>query len=80
MAKLSETLPGSVGLMTFDDQQNLIFSQGIAKDKTADIPYLAETPVTEDGLAVLEQGSLLVHLFKKDGNTLVVYTNKGENS
>lgn len=76
MAKLSESLPGSVGLMTFDDQNNLIISKGVAKDKTMDIPYLAATPVDDEGLAILEQGSLLVHLFKKDGNTLVVYTNK----
>ncbi|KAL3229151.1 hypothetical protein RNJ44_02238 [Nakaseomyces bracarensis] len=76
MAKLSDTLPGAVGLMTFDDQNNLIVSDGLAKDKTSDIPYLAKTAVNEDGLAVLEQGSLLVHLYKKDGNTLVVYTNK----
>ncbi|CAR58075.1 uncharacterized protein GVI51_M06963 [Nakaseomyces glabratus] len=75
-SKLQELLPGSVGVMTFDSNNNLVLADGVAKDKVNDIPELSEVQCNAEGVAVLENGDYIVHVCKKDGNTLVVYTGK----
>lgn len=70
----SNEFPNNLGTILFDENNNLIECTGICENKVENIPELAEVQLDNNGYGVVKSNDLIIYLYKKNGQTLVIYT------
>lgn len=71
---LDEAIPKAIGTLSFDEDNQLIESTGIGKDRINDIVEIGQMELDKDGYGVVSDENVLVNVFKQAGKTVVVYT------
>ncbi|QLQ81292.1 hypothetical protein HG537_0F00530 [Torulaspora globosa] len=71
---LEEAIPNAIGTLSFDEDNQLIESTGIGKDRVNDIVEIGQMELDKDGYGVVSDKDVLVNVFKQAGKTVVVYT------
>lgn len=71
---LQEAIPKAIGTLSFDQNNQLIESTGIGKDRTSDIIEIGQMELDKNGYGVISDKDVLVNVFKQAGKTVVVYT------
>ncbi|SCU92860.1 LAFA_0F13344g1_1 [Lachancea sp. 'fantastica'] len=73
---LARLAPSSVGLLVFDENCNVLEASGVGKDRLEDIVTVNRTEVDGNGFGSLEGPDLKLAVYKRDGNTIVIYSRK----
>lgn len=71
---LQEAIPKAIGTMSFDENNQLIESTGVGKDRISDIVPISQMELDKNGYGVISDGKVLVNVFKQGGKTVVIYT------
>ncbi|CCE90095.1 DUF3215 domain-containing protein TDEL_0A07630 [Torulaspora delbrueckii] len=71
---LQEAIPKAIGTLSFDENNQLIESTGIGKDRINDIVEIGQMELDKNGYGVVSDKDVLVNVFKQAGKTVVVYT------
>lgn len=71
---LQEAIPKAIGTLSFDENNQLIESTGIGKDRIDDIVEIGQMELDKNGYGVVSDKDVLVNVFKQAGKTVVVYT------
>lgn len=71
---LQEAIPKAIGTLSFDENNQLIESTGIGKDRVDDIITIGQMELDKNGYGVISDSKVLVNVFKQSGKTVVVYT------
>lgn len=71
---LEEAIPKAIGTLSFDQNNQLIESTGVGKDRVNDIVQIGQMELDKDGYGVVSDKDVLVNVFKHAGKTVVVYT------
>lgn len=71
---LQEAIPKAIGTLSFDENNQLIESTGIGKDRINDIVEIGQMELGKNGYGVVSDKDVLVNVFKQAGKTVVVYT------
>lgn len=71
---LQEAIPKAIGTLSFDENNHLIESTGIGKDRINDIVEIGQMELDKNGYGVVSDKDVLVNVFKQAGKTVVVYT------
>lgn len=76
---VKQNIPKALGTLSFDENNKLVESTGIGKDRVDDIIDISQMELDEDGYGVMQDGQLLINVFKDHGKSVVVYTPAGDN-
>lgn len=71
---LAQVVPHAVGLLAFDEHNNVIEASGIAKDRTADAVELSKVQLDGEGFGLVQEKDIKVIIYKQEGKTIAVYT------
>lgn len=71
---LNEAIPKAIGTLSFDENNQLIESTGIGKERIDDIIEIGQMELDKNGYGVISDKDVLVNVFKQKGKTVVVYT------
>lgn len=71
---LEEAIPKAIGTLSFDENNQLIESTGVGKDRINDIVEIGQMELDKNGYGVISDKNVLVNVFKQAGKTVVVYT------
>ena len=71
---MQEVVPGALGTLIFDENNNLVAYSGIGIERIADILEISRMQFDSSGFAVFENGNIACNVYKKDGKTVAVYT------
>lgn len=71
---LQEAIPKAIGTLSFDENNQLIESTGVGKDRVDDIITIGQMELDKNGYGVISDSKVLVNVFKQGGKTVVVYT------
>lgn len=74
LLSLQEAIPKAIGTLSFDENNQLIESTGIGKDRINDIVEIGQMELDKNGYGVVSDKDVLVNVFKQAGKTVVVYT------
>ncbi|KAL6950147.1 hypothetical protein ACO0QE_000823 [Hanseniaspora vineae] len=73
---LTSLIPNAIGHIAFDENNNVIDTSGVGKDRRADVENLSQVEL-EDGFALLEEKDVKIYIYKQLGKTIAVYAYEG---
>ncbi|AET38228.1 DUF3215 domain-containing protein Ecym_2507 [Eremothecium cymbalariae DBVPG len=70
---LSQLVPNAIGLLAFDENNQVVDAFGIGKERKGDIRQLSQVEVDDEGFALLQENDIEVILLKQHDKTIAVY-------
>ncbi|SCW00303.1 LAFE_0C01178g1_1 [Lachancea fermentati] len=71
---LAQVVPNAVGMLAFDENDNVIEASGLGKDRVTDIAQLKLVELDSEGFGLLQVENVQIIILKQEGKMIAVYT------